>query len=77
MRGETGVMNYGFIGIFENGRVHDIKGLDIERYRYINAYKTWQRCGFTKKSLEWNNIMQRNPELEQITLKQFYTREDG
>lgn len=63
MRGEAGgAFGYGFVGKLdiENGALTDIRAIGEEQYNYLRWYKSWERSGFTEKSLEWNPLNKLN-----------------
>ena len=71
MRGDIGgVFGYGFVGKLdiENGTLTNIRAIDEERYNYLRWYKSWERSGFTEKSLEWNPLNKLN-EIRQTSIK--------
>lgn len=62
MRGGGGAFGYGFVGKLdiESGALTDIRAIGEERYNYLRWYKSWERSGFTEKSLEWNPLNKLN-----------------
>ncbi|HIR30028.1 MAG TPA: hypothetical protein IAC90_05195, partial [Candidatus Coproplasma stercorigallinarum] len=46
----------------------NIRAIDEERYNYLRWYKSWERSGFTEKSLEWNPLNKLN-EIIQTSIK--------
>ncbi len=53
-----GVFAYGYVGKLdvENGSVTAIHVLDKKQYDYLHWYKSWERRGFTEKSLEYSPL---------------------
>ena len=65
------VMDYGFIGKLAANEVIEIKPLNREEHDYIRAYKSWERCGYTEKKLEWSSL-QNYEDRPQVKLSQVY-----
>lgn len=71
MRGDAdGVFDYGFVGKLDvkNGSVTDLHALDKEQYDYLYWYKSWEKKGFTEKSLKWNPLNKRHC-IKEISIK--------
>ena len=71
IRDITGVYDYGFVGELVKDHIEDIKKLDEKTYSYVQAYKSWEKCGFTKKSLEWSRLKDVE-NIVPITLKEMF-----
>lgn len=56
IRDKGGVFDYGFIAQFLNDEISGIKRLTRENYRYIHAYKSWEKYGYTEKALKWSPV---------------------
>lgn len=71
VRDESGIFEYGFIGRFYGESISEIKRLNHEEYDYIQAYKSWDRSGYTDKKLEWSRL-KKYSEKPHVTLGQVY-----
>lgn len=71
MRDITGIYDYGFVGELVKNHIVNIKKLNEKTYDYIQAYKSWEKSGFTKKSLEWSSLKDVK-EIVPITLKEMF-----
>ena len=71
IRGEAGVLDYGFVGKLINHEIQQTKKLPRWQFDYASAYKYWERCGFTPKALEWSCIKQYDDK-PKITLKELH-----
>ena len=69
MRDIEGVYDYGFVGELVKNQIENIKRLDEKTYKYAESYKSWERSGFTKKSLEWSSLKDLE-DIIPITLKE-------
>lgn len=65
-----GVFAYGFVGKLdvENGSVTELHSLDKKRYDYLHRYKSWEKRGFTEKSLEYSPL-KRMEQIEETSIK--------
>lgn len=74
MRDETGVFDFGFIGLLnvEGADICEIKRMERSQYNYVNGYKNWELRGFTEKSLEWNYDLRNLEKIEPVSLKSTY-----
>ena len=84
IRGDDGVLDYGFVSKYADGKIiglKEIKSSDyaIESlpqkwaktdYEYLEIYKSWELHGFTEKDSE--RITRCKPEKHKITIKQIY-----
>ena len=74
MRDDTGVFDYGFAGIYEDGEIKKIKKIEENTYDYLSHYKHWERAGFTQKSLKWSSLKELDS-IEEICIKDVFNNE--
>lgn len=71
MRDSTGVFDYGFTGIYEDGEIKKIKKIEENIYDYLSHYKDWERAGFTEKSLQWSSLKEMK-NIEKTSIKEIF-----
>lgn len=74
MRDAHKVFEYGFVGKLTGEEITEIKRLDRETYWYAQAYKGWERCGFTPKKLEWSSV-KRYGKRPPVTLRKLHGKD--
>lgn len=65
------IFQHGFVGKVSDGSLSGRKKLPLERYRYIRAFKSWERSGYTEKALRWS-VLQEYPERPAVSLRELY-----
>lgn len=70
IRGDNGVMSYGFVSQLLNNRLINLKRISDKEYDYITAYKHLELMGFTNKALEWSVL--KDKELKPTKLSDLY-----
>lgn len=66
IRGDDGVMSYGFVSQLLNNKLVNMKRISHKEYDYFSAYKHLELSGFTKKAIEWSAL--KDKELDAIKL---------
>lgn len=55
-RGGDGVFSYGFVSELVDNSLTNIKRIPDKEYHYLDAYKSLELQGFTKKATEWSTL---------------------
>ena len=72
-RNNEGVYDYGFVGTFEDTEIINIKKISNDTFDYLARYKSWERTGFTEKSLEWSALKDLK-HIEKISIKEVFEK---
>lgn len=70
-RNDEGVYDYGFVAIFEDIKIKNIKKISKDTYEYLLWYKRWERSGFTEKSLEYS-YLNKLEHIEKTSIKKVF-----
>lgn len=74
MRGDDGVIAYGFTAIFDpkDRDIRDIHSIEEKCFDDLCDYKSWELSGFTAKALEWNYVLKDLSQIPKTSIKEVH-----
>lgn len=71
MRGDEGVINGGFISLFTDKGLEDIRKISTKEYDFYHNFKSLELMGFTDKAKEWSGFKYENVDMTGMENKKY------